>query len=269
MRTCLTNNAVTSIRASSPLVAPALTIVPPGAQSSSDRSPGRLTDVLEDDARTVAAGRGEHVGDQPGRVVVEDEPGLRAAQELPLLLASGARDHARAGEGRDLDPGTAQPARARPHEDGVRRGDGGLADQHLPGRDVCVGKGGDVLVRDRRVDRDGEPRRHEEELGVGAVVDAEERAVLKQTTAAALTASARHVRVGSYAVARRKALHLGTGCDDVATDVDPEDARQVEAVRGMGMAAPHPDVAVVDRGRAEPYEQVARPGVGLGDLLEA
>lgn len=62
MRTCLTNIAVTSIVTSSPLVAPALTMVPPGGAQFERPSPGGGAHVLEHDGGPVASGEIE-----PGR----------------------------------------------------------------------------------------------------------------------------------------------------------------------------------------------------------
>ena len=80
--------------------------------------------------------------------------------------------------------------------------------------------------------------------------------------------AALHVRVRGDAVAGAKAVDLRADLDDVAADVDAEHGGEVDLIGRMRVAPTHPDVPMVDRRRAKPDEQVARPGRGLGDLVE-
>jgi hypothetical protein len=224
--------------------------------------------VLEDDRRALAVRQLEHALDEVGGVVVEHLVGHALTEHLALLLGARARDHARAGELRDLDRGAAEPARASPHEHGVGRVDTRLADEHLPGGDVRVREGGDVLVRHGRVERHREARRHEEELGVRAVVDVEVGTELELPAHAVPARAALHVRVGGDAVSRPKALDLRADLDDVAADVDAKHGRQVDVVLRMRVSPADPDVPVVDGRRAEADEQIPGPRSRLGDLVE-
>src|SRR6476659_844874 len=201
-------------------------------------------------------------------MVVEHLVRHTAPKHFPLLAGACAREDASAVELGDLDSGAAEPARARPHEHRVGGADACLSHEHLPGGDVRVRECGDMLVRHRRVDTHRELRGHEEELRVRAVVDVEVGAQLELASHAVAADTALHVRVRRDPVAWPKALDARADLHDVAADVDAQYGREVDVVRGVRMAPADPDVAVVDGRRAQPDEQVARAGLGLGDLVE-
>ena len=86
------------------------------------------------------------------------------------------------------------------------------------------------------------------------MVDVEVAAVLEIAPDAGAAAAAVEVGIGGDPVAGAEALHAVAGVDDLSADVDAQDRWQLDVVGGVRVAPAHPDVAMVDRGRAQPHE---------------
>jgi hypothetical protein len=210
--------------------------------------------VLDDDVRAVATGR---LADRRVHIsgrVVHRHVGAELAGARKLFVARRGHDRPRAERLRDLERRGRDPTADAPHEDPLPGSEAGFRHEHPVGRLEDEGERGRLLERERVRLAVDVLRRYGDQLRMCSVP------VLPDDLRAVGQAGVDHDRV-----ALREIIRPGPEAGDHPCAVGTESPW----LRDRGKTLADPEIEVVERGRLEPDEDLARTGDRVVDVLVA